>query len=176
MRLLLFSLFLLMTPAPVLAAPAHAQVPEDCARPAPPPVALVEELTRWIGDQTDYDISQTLEDPPDISFCDTGDVITYEGHDLLVDETLRAAYDLSDRHIFLVAPWQADNPEHVSALLHELIHDVQLLNRKWDCLGAPEWEAYKLQEKWLAERGIDPGFDWLRIFFLSRCPRDIHPD
>jgi hypothetical protein len=61
-------------------------------------------------------------------------------------------------------------------LLHELVHAVQFDNRSWDCLGAPEWQAYKMQEAWLAEHGISADFDWLLIYMQSRCPRDIHPD
>jgi hypothetical protein len=60
-------------------------------------------------------------------------------------------------------------------LLHELIHHVQLANRDYECLEQPEWEAYQLQEAFLAEHGIASGFDWLQIYFLSQCPRDIHP-
>ncbi len=159
-----------------LPVPAGAQPPGDCADPAVPSAELIQELTRWIGAQTGYDITRTLADPPRVSFCDTGQTIIYEDQTLIVDPGLRAAYDLSDRHIYLVLPWDAANPKDVSALLHELIHDVQLINRDWPCVGAPEWQAYKLQETWLAERGIDPGFDWLHIYMYSRCPRDIHPD
>lgn len=170
MRLALVLLMLL------LATPVRSQPATGCTDPALPPAALTQDLIRWIGAQTQYDITRTLAAPPDVSFCETGHDITYEGKTVIVDQGLRAAYDLSRRHIFLVQPWSASNPKDVSAYLHELIHDVQLLNRSWPCIGAPEWQAYKLQEAWLAERGIDPGFDWLQIYMHSRCPRDIHPD
>ena len=55
-------------------------------------------------------------------------------------------------------------------MLHELIHDVQLANREWPCVGAPELEAYMLQAEYLGAYGIDPGFDWRSIFLLSLCP------
>lgn len=171
MRILIAIAMYLLTVPPLAAQPV-----EDCGPPAPPPAHLVAELTRWIGAHTDYDIAHTLHTPPAVNFCKTGEVITYEGQDLLVDPQLRAAYELSSRKIFLVLPWSADNPRHVSALLHELIHDVQMLNREWPCIGAPEWEAYKLQEKWLLARGIDPEFDWMAVYMWSRCPRDVHPD
>ena len=159
-----------------MALPLAAQPAEDCASPSPPSPDLIRDLTRWIGTQTDYDITRTLEDPPKISFCRTGEIITYEGRNLLVDPALRAAYYLSARPIYLVLPWNADNASQTSALLHELIHDVQLTNRDWPCIGAPEWQAYKLQERWLLERGIAPEFDWMSIYMWSRCPRDVHPD
>ena len=162
----------------VSAPPLAAQQSGDCndTATALPSPELMRTLTQWIGAHTDYDITRSLRTPPSVSFCMTGETIRYEGHDLLVDPELRAAYDLSARRIFLVRPWQADNPNDVSALLHELIHDVQPLNRDWPCIGAPEWEAYSLQEQWLQARGIDPGFDWMSIYMWSRCPRDVHPD
>jgi len=134
------------------------------------PPTLLDDLVGWIARNTDYDVSLTYRSPPTISLCEPGDTVTYEGADLIVDPALRAAYDLRARRIHLVAPWSPENPFDVSVLLHELIHDVQLANRGWDCIGAPELEAYWLQDKWLAERGIRPGFDWAAIRMLSRCP------
>lgn len=102
--------------------------------------------------------------------------MNYEETRVLVDEHLRAVYDWPHQRVLIVAPWDAENPRDVSVLLHELVHHVQLADRAWPRLQAPEWEAYTLQERWLEERGIESGFDWLQIYFLSRCPRDIHPD
>jgi hypothetical protein len=134
------------------------------------PETLLDDLVGWIARNTDYDVSLTYRSPPAISLCEAGATIIYEGADLIVDPALRAAYDLRARRIHLVAPWSPENTFDVSVLLHELIHDVQLANRGWDCIGAPEFEAYWLQDKWLAERGIRPGFDWAAIWMLSRCP------
>jgi len=173
--LLCLALLCLALPAPAPAPAQEAGPAADCILPAPPTAALIEELVDWIGAETAYDIAPTRADPPAVTFCAQGEVIDYEGADLLVEPDLRAAYDLSDRRIFLVLPWDPGNPRDVSALLHELIHDVQLRNRSWDCPQQPEWEAYKLQARWLTQRGIDPGFDWLVIFLRARCPRDIHP-
>ena len=139
------------------------------------PEAVIRDLVKWIGDHTEYDISKTLMDPPSVSLCDHGTEIYYEGEMIIVDPMLRAAYDLKNRDIYLVKPWETSSAGDLSTLLHELIHDVQYLNRKWSCKEEPEWEAYKLQEAWLAERGIPSEFNWIQIFFLSRCPRDIHP-
>lgn len=137
---------------------------------------LIRELVTWIGGHTAYDVSKTLADPPEISFCREGEVIDYESDHVLVDEMLRAAFDLQSRRIFLVQPWNAANPRNLSTLLHELIHDVQHLNRDWACKGEPEWEAYKLQEAWLAEQGIESRFDWMFIFVISRCRPAVHAD
>lgn len=143
--------------------------------PALPSETLIADLLRWIGGATGYDITAALAKPPEIDFCITGEVIPYEDDIMTVPDDLRAAYDWPNRRILLVRPWTADDPRDRAALLHELIHHVQLLNRSYECPQAPEWEAYKLQEAWLAENRIEAGFDWLVIYMASRCPRDHHP-
>lgn len=136
------------------------------------PEAVVAELVGWIARNTMYDMRTTWRDPPEIVFCSVGETIDYEGRDLLVDPALRAAYDLPARRIHLVEPWSADNLVDRSILLHELIHDAQLRDRDWDCLAAPEWEAYRLQDQWLQEQGVILPFDWPAIRRLSHCPDD----
>ncbi|WP_397542327.1 DUF6647 family protein [Roseovarius salis] len=171
MRTAILFALLLLAPASAAARPAG-----DCPAPDMPPRALVESLIRWIGAETGYDMASALARPPGIRFCRTGEMIEYDGAGWFVDPALRAAYDLKTRTVYLVLPWDADDAFDRSVLLHELVHHVQLANRDWPCPGAPEWQAYKLQDRWLRARGIEHGFDWLRIWFMSRCPRDIHPD
>ena len=146
------------------------------ACPAPLPMsvpdAVTEALAEWIEAHSDYTLPQGA---PAIFMCQSGEVITYEGHDLLVDSDLRAAYDLVEDRIFLVAPWSEDDPMQLSSLLHELIHRAQFHARDWPCPAAAEPEAYRLQEAWLAERGVDPGFEWVEIYLHARCPSDRHP-
>lgn len=135
----------------------------------------MRRLTLWIGSRTVYDISRTLELPPAISFCQSGEIISYEGEGLLVDPDLRAAYDARARVIFLVQPWDGGETRAQSVLLHELVHDVQSLNAIFPCPQAMEWEAYQLQAAWLEEQGVAHGFNWFSIYLLSRCPSDHHP-
>jgi hypothetical protein len=144
--------------------------PSDAAIPEVPP-ALMTELTGWIALHTMYDVRQLAADPPAIRFCAVGSMIDYEGADLRIEPELRAAYDLPNRVVHLVLPWSADNPIDRSVLLHELVHDVQLSNRAWDCTGQPELEAYTLQALYLEALGIHPGFDWAAIRRLSTCPQ-----
>lgn len=127
----------------------------DCPDPTLVPDDLVTGLVDWIGVHTAYDVSSTRLAPPTISFCATGETIIYEEDDVLVDHKIKAIYDAPRRHIFLVEPWDANDIYDQSRLLHELTHDVQLQNRTWECLQQPEWEAYKLQEKWLLQHNID---------------------
>lgn len=143
--------------------------------PDDPRKSLIDSLLDWVELNTQYDVSQTRSDPPVVNFCMVGELIKYEGRQIIVDTHLNAAYDSQRRRISIVGQWSPDNIRDQSILLHELVHDVQLLNREWYCLQQPEWEAYKLQDAWLQEHGVDSGFDWLYIYFLSRCPRDHHP-
>jgi hypothetical protein len=156
-----------------LALPAFAAdedlCPSEAATPEVPP-ALMTELTGWIALHTMYDVRELATDPPEIRFCAVGSVIDYEGADLRIEPELRAAYDLPNRVVHLVLPWSAENPIHRSVLLHELVHDVQLSNREWDCVGQPELEAYTLQALYLEALGIIPDFDWAAIRRLSTCP------
>jgi len=151
-------------------------MPVATAEPTPKPI-LISELLRWIGEQTDYDITPFLVDPPEITFCECGEVIQYEGESLTVHEPIKGLYDKEANKIFLTSPWRADNIDHIGTLLHELIHFVQYNSREWPCWQRTEWEAYKLQEQWLREQGREPIFNWVRIYYVSRCeePRDIHP-
>ena len=155
---------------------ALAQDSGDCDAPTAPAPELVEDLAKWIEVNTSYDVRRILLDPPRVVFCNTEEIIQYEGQELRVEPGIRAAFDATDRVIFLVRPWDTTNTYDISVLLHEMIHDVQLTNRRWDCKGAPEWEAYNLQAAWLREHGIEPEFDWLQIYMTSRCPRDVHPE
>ncbi len=156
-------------------AAATEPIDADCIAPEPstrPAVTRsdLDSLIGWIALKTDYDLRSVYHDPPEIVFCQVGEIVDYEAERLLVDEILAAAYDLSRRRIYLVQPWTSEEPFDLSVLLHELIHAVQLDNRDWPCPGAPEWEAYTLQFLWLQDQGIMPDFDWRTIHKLSQCP------
>ena len=153
------------TPAP-LPEPTYRQVPDVIGE------ELFKELIGWIAMNTTYDLVSAYSDPPTLSFCAVGEIITYEQSDLLVDPILLAAFDRERRHIFLTQPWSPLSYFDQSVLLHELIHDVQLQNREWDCVGAPELEAYRLQDKWLFEHNIMHRFNWPMITRLSLCADD----
>ena len=189
---LLFAPFLAPDPTEALQGGAACDVDDPAARPGGPlarpsgtikPLeddrvvedAIVVELLTWIGSHTDYDVSASLAEPPSIGFCRHGEVIDYEGESLIVDPDLGAAYDKERRHIYLARPWDAANARNLGTLLHELIHDVQYRNRDWPCWQKTEWEAYKLQETWLAERGEKADFNWALILMLSRCSQNHHP-
>lgn len=136
---------------------------------------LIDNLLDWIADHTDYDVAPMHDVPPAVTFVEAGDHFECEGEELIVDDDLQAIYDRSTRHVRIVLPWSISEPFDRSILLHEIVHDVQLNSRHWYCPEETEWEAYKLQDAWLSEHGFDSDFDWLHVYFLSRCPRDFHP-
>lgn len=136
---------------------------------------LTAELLTWIAAQSDLKVEAVLADPPSIRFCQVGEEVHYEGGDIQVHARLKGAYDVEHNVIYLVSPWSGAEILDRSVLLHELVHATQLQGPPPECDAALEWEAYRLQEAYLAEHGIDPGFDWFAIHMLSRCPEDVHP-
>lgn len=143
------------------------------------PSALTElqaELLRWIGDHSPYDVSGLFDQLPALAFCDHGATYIYKGKPMHFGERLAGVYDDVDEQICLAKPWDIDNKRHQSVLLHELIHFVQFRSKGWFCPQKTEWEAYKLQEAWMRENGMEPNFNWAFILLESSCGvRDRHP-
>ena len=158
-------------------APAlpRAEVAAEHAFCVRPPAALVHELLDWIEEATDYDVGRARAHPPLILFCDAGDALDYPGGGTLIQPGEGGVYDYAARVIYLVAPWDPGDTWQRSVLLHELVHDVQFLNRHWECPNASEMEAYTLQDAWLKEQGVTHDFDWLAIWFWSKCGDGPHP-
>lgn len=89
---------------------------------------------------------------------------------------LRGLYDPRQAEILLVRPWDPRDAEDVSVLLHELVHHRQAPHH-WYCPAAQELPAYRLQEAWLAERGMWADVNWVAVVLESGCTRrDIHPE
>ncbi len=66
--------------------------------------------------------------------------------------------------------WDASEPRTVSFLVHELVHHAQLASgRSYACHNAKEWEAYKLQNMWLAEHGLPPAVEEMWIARMADC-------
>jgi hypothetical protein len=143
--------------------------------PAPELASLVADLTAWIETNSALDTAGIATRPPEIMLCAPQDTLAYGGASLIVEDDMLAAYDRSSRRIYLVEWWDISAPRAIAALLHELVHAAQFDTLEWDCHQAAEWQAYRLQAKWLAEQGIDAGFDWGTIALRSLCPSGVHP-
>ncbi|NNE81068.1 MAG: hypothetical protein HKN18_12440 [Silicimonas sp.] len=78
--------------------------------------------------------------------------------------------------IYLILPWDAKDAHDASILLHELVHSRQV-SRFYYCPGAQEEAAYRLQDDWLRQRGLQAHVNWIAVVLESGCTRrDIHPD
>lgn len=149
---------------------------ERSADPALPATSLKSALIEWIGANSGYDVSTILANPPEVKFCAHGSTLVYQGKAIHFGDRLNGVYDETTEQICLAKPWNASNTKDRGVLLHELVHHVQYQSKSWACPKATEWEAYKLQEAWLLEKGARPGFNWMYILLASRCtPRDVHP-
>jgi hypothetical protein len=67
-----------------------------------------------------------------------------------------AVYDDLNETIVLPENWKGDTAAELSVLVHEMVHHLQKKNHlKYECPGAREEIAYKVQEKWLSLFGRD---------------------
>jgi len=143
---------------------------------APAVAALLPELEVWLDANSDYARAGTPL--ARIVFVEAGHEIPHDGQTTRLGSTVRGVYEDESATIYLVRPWFGDDPRDKSVLLHELVHHRQAAGpRHWYCPQAMEWDAYKLQEAWLAEHGLESGFHWAAILLDSSCSvRDHHPD
>ncbi|MBI3419326.1 MAG: hypothetical protein HY053_04250 [Proteobacteria bacterium] len=66
--------------------------------------------------------------------------------------------------------WDPTDTRTISFLVHELVHHAQQYRGvAYACNNTKEWEAYRLQNLWLAERGLPPVVDDSWIAQMARC-------
>ncbi|MEM6677597.1 MAG: DUF6647 family protein [Pseudomonadota bacterium] len=137
-------------------------------------LSVVRGLEHWLDRASPYPARREI---PAIVFIDAEDARAMRASSGRLNGRLRGLYAETSATIYLVRPWDAYDPHDASVLLHELVHHRQATARHWYCDNAKEWDAYKLQERWLADLGLDAGLYWPAILLQSSCtPRDIHPD
>ncbi len=136
---------------------------------------VMQDLELWLDGNTSL---PRQEDIPALRWVDAGPVTVptstrFDTH----GKKSRGFYDPDRRTIWLVRPWSPHDPLDVSVLLHELIHHRQTSAKHWYCAGAQELPAYRLQQAWLAEFGLEAKVNWIEVVLEAGCtPRDIHPD
>lgn len=114
---------------------------------------------------------------PRIVLVAPGAMASISAHARHFGRLTRGAYDPATGTIYLQRPWTASNVQDRGVLLHELIHHRQVHARHWICSQAMEWDAYKLQQTFVAEGGEDLRVNWIAVVLDSSCaPRDHHPD
>lgn len=138
-----------------------------------PSGSLVERLELWLDARTDWPRRAA---PPRIEVISGLDLARMLGGPRRGFGRARGLYDAETQTVFLARPWDPDRPEHVSVLLHELVHHRQAPHH-WYCPAAQELPAYRLQEAWLAAHGLELEVNWIAIVLEAGCTRsDIHPD
>lgn len=136
---------------------------------------LIEHLEEWLDRNTDLPRSAAMPKIRQIGLAQAAQLHTSLHSSQ--QETTRGLYDPQGETIYLVRPWDNRNPFDVAVVLHELVHHRQKDYGHWYCAGVQELPAYRIQDKWLAEMGLEAEINWIAVILEAGCtPRDIHPD
>jgi hypothetical protein len=159
----------------ILLAPVSASADLLAWREARAIGDLAKHLETWLDRNTDLPRRDT---PPEVRLVTPALAASLAPGKLWAGQgRLRGLYDPETETIWLVQPWDIRNPFDVSTLLHELVHHRQAGHGHWYCPGAQELPAYRLQQAWLNELGLEPKVNWIAVILEAGCtPRDIHPD
>ena len=133
-------------------------------------IEIVMGLMIWISTQTGW----AVPEPPQIVYIESGQEMFMLSNDChnepnqLICSTynpehsnILGLYNNEIKTIFLDKNFWWSSVRDQSILLHELVHHMQY-TKDWEnyrkkCKGDIEKEAYDLQEKWLAIRGLELG-------------------
>ncbi|WP_294621621.1 DUF6647 family protein [uncultured Roseovarius sp.] len=137
--------------------------------------ALVVQLEGWLDAKTDLPRRDTAPAIRLISMAHLARLAPIRAANEA--SHTRGLYDPDTETIWLVRPWSRKSPYDVSVLLHELTHHRQAEHGHWYCPGAQELPAYRLQQAWLNELGLEPNVNWIAVILEAGCTsRDFHPD
>jgi hypothetical protein len=163
-----------LCPAPSRADTAIRLDPVPERRQAQDMHAIVDQLEEWLDRQTDW---PRRAEAPRIRLVSEWQAAARRGATENDQRgRLRGLYDPDRSEILLVRPWDPRDAGDVSVLLHELVHHRQAPHH-WYCPAAQELPAYRLQQAWLAERGLSADVNWVAVVLDAGCTRrDIHPD
>lgn len=134
---------------------------------------LVEVFDTWLDQNTEF---QRPETSPTIEIISASLAASIQDSSASRFVRPRGLFDPDPSTIYLILPWDRRNPHDASVLLHELVHARQV-SRYYYCPGAQEEAAYRLQDEWLRERGLQANVNWIAVVLEAGCSRrDIHPD
>jgi hypothetical protein len=134
---------------------------------------LVAGLIAWITSKTGW----TVSDAPPVRFVSEAQLREmYFGGSVGSDNIqVHAIYSDEDHTVYLPDKWNPESLFDRSALLHELVHHLQVSNGvKANCPAEYGKQAFHLQIDWLHEQGIEDPYEFLKIderyiFYSSRC-------
>jgi hypothetical protein len=133
--------------------------------------ALIATYLAWIIAQTGWSAPQH----PSVHFVTRRELVRLHGSPDSNALEVQALYSHSERSIYLLREWRADDLRQKSTLLHELVHHAQRSNDvELPCTAAYERQAYELQIKWLREQGVADPYDLIKtnefsIYLISAC-------
>jgi hypothetical protein len=156
-------------------APAHADDlhPVAMTRDAVVSPGMIDMLEGWLDANVAWPRRDT---PPRIELVMPREANLIGGLPGRGHGDTQGLYDPESETIYLVQPWSAGDPEDVAVLLHELVHHRQAPHHFY-CPAAQEEGAYRTQEAWLADLGLEADVNWVAVILEAGCtPRDIHPD
>jgi hypothetical protein len=137
-------------------------------------VELMVTLENWLDRESRY---PRRSHPVSVQLINADRAARMIAQPNLSGRSPRGFYEAENTTIYLVEPWSPDSEYDAGVLLHELVHHRQQTAGHWYCSGAQELPAYRLQDKWLAERGLKARINWIAVVLESGCAsRDIHPD
>ena len=128
---------------------------------------IIVELIDWIVVRTGW----TKKENPTINLVPLVEFIAMCGNG-----QTKACFSRQGRIVFLPQTWDAKNLRDRAALLHELVHYLQVLNSiEAKCTAAYEKDAYRLTIDWLQQNSVlDPyellNIDKFTIGIYSACP------
>ena len=147
--------------------------PEPAWRNTESITELVEIFDTWLDENTDFPRSEVS---PKIEIVSPSFAVSIQGSSASNFGYTRGLFDPASSTIYLILPWDRKNPHDASVLLHELVHARQV-SRYYFCPGAQEEAAYRLQDDWLRERGLQAKVNWIAVVLEAGCNRrDFHPD
>jgi hypothetical protein len=130
------------------------------------PVTFVAPLMQWVADRVAVPISALP-----IVYISHARMVEKMGNPQRQSALARALY-VPNEVVIDDEFWDAHDTRTISFLVHELVHHAQYVSgRPYVCNNAKEWEAYKLQNQWLAEHGLPPAVEESWINQMASCGR-----
>lgn len=129
--------------------------------------ALMLSMMAWLHFHTGYDTQVEL---PNITITEVGNLCMNYGVKPAHCESMKLKGFYNERAtIYLHGQFQDENTSDQSHLLHELVHYIQWHNDENlnGCWGVLEAEAYRLQDQWLVERGMQKQADPFKLVMLE---------
>lgn len=158
------------------AAIGRDSAPKCCRAGKPADVApeMAADMITWIVRKTGWPHHEV----PPIEFLPRKQILKMFSRDEGGADGIHieAAYS-DERHIvYLSQQWDPGSLHDRAALLHELVHHLQDLNKvKVTCPAQYEKQAYELTVAWLRDKGVKGpyaflGIDERFIYLMSHCP------